>query len=196
MINNTEIQQPPEKYSKVTERITSAVSKMTELMEDVLTLGKLTSGSVPCTPKALDLVDLCKKIAQDFNFQMDGRCLDLSIKGEPYNMQLDPNLLNHALSNLISNAFKYSLGKDNPELSIHFKPKELLLSIKDYGLGIPEAQHLHLFEAFFRADNATEIKGTGLGLNIAKEYVEANNGKIAAASILGEGSCFEITFKR
>jgi PAS domain S-box-containing protein len=196
MINNTEIQQPPEKYSKVTERITSAVSKMTELMEDVLTLGKLTSGSVPCTPKALDLVDLCKKIAQEFNFQMDGRCLDLSIKGEPYNMQLDPNLLNHALSNLISNAFKYSLGKDNPELSIHFKPKELLLSIKDYGLGIPEAQHLHLFEAFFRADNATEIKGTGLGLNIAKEYVEANNGKIAAASILGEGSCFEITFKR
>ena len=100
------------------------------------------------------------------------------------------------MSNLISNAFKYSIGKDNPELSIHFKAKELLLSVKDYGIGIPERSTLHLFEPFFRADNVTEIQGTGLGLSIAKEYVEVNKGNIAARSILGEGSCFEIIFKK
>jgi len=55
---------------------------------------------------------------------------------------------------------------------------------------------LHLFEPFFRAVNVTEIQGTGLGLSIAKEYVEVNKGQITAASVLGEGSCFAITFKR
>ena len=197
MFNNTGIQQPPEKYAKVTGRISSAISKMTDLMDDVLTLGKLTSGSVPYTPEEVDLVDFCKKMAEEFNtVQMDGRCLDLFIKGEPYHMELDPKLLNHSLSNLISNAFKYSKEKDNPELSIHFKPKELLLSVKDYGIGIPGAEHIHLFEPFFRADNVTDIQGTGLGLSIAKEYVEVNKGDIAATSILGEGSCFEIIFKK
>ena len=197
MFNNTGIQQPPEKYAKVTGRISSAISKMTDLMDDVLTLGKLTSGSVPYTPEEVDLVDFCKKMAEEFNtVQMDGRCLDLFIKGEPYHMELDPKLLNHSLSNLISNAFKYSKEKDNPELSIHFKPKELLLSVKDYGIGIPGAEHIHLFEPFFRADNVTDIQGTGLGLSIAKEYVEVNKGDISATSILGEGSCFEIIFKK
>ena len=96
---------------------------------------------------------------------------------------------------LESNAFKYSVGKANPELRIDFKPKELVLSVKDYGLGIPEEQQLHLFEPFFRAGNVTGIQGTGLGLSIAKEYVEVNKGHITAKSILGEGSCFELTFK-
>jgi len=166
-------------------------------MDDVLTLGKLTSGSVPYTPEEVDLVDFCKKMAEEFNtIQMDGRCLDLFTKGEPYHMELDPKLLNHSLSNLISNAFKYSKEKRNPQLSIQFKSTEVVLSVKDYGLGIPEEERLHLFEPFFRGDNVTEIQGTGLGLSIAKEYVEVNRGQISATSILGEGSCFEIIFKK
>ena len=197
IFNNTGISQPPEKYAKVTNRISSAISKMTELMEDVLTLGKLTSGSVPYIFEEIDLVDFCKKMTEEFNtVQMDGRCLDLFIEGEPYPMELDAKLLNHSLSNLISNAFKYSKGKENPELRIDFKPTELVLSVRDYGLGIPEEEHLHLFEPFFRAGNVTNIQGTGLGLSIAKEYVEVNKGNIAAKSVLGEGSCFEIKFKK
>ena len=70
------------------------------------------------------------------------------------------------------------------------------MSIKDFGLGIPKEEQLNLFEPFFRADNVTEIQGTGLGLSIAKEYVQVNKGNIIATSILGEGSCFEITFMK
>ena len=72
----------------------------------------------------------------------------------------------------------------------------MIISVKDYGLGIPEAQLSNLFQPFFRADNVTEIQGTGLGLSIAKEYVEMNKGNISAQSKLGEGSCFKITFKQ
>ena len=196
MLNNTGVKQEPEKYAKVTGRITAAIANMTHLMDEVLTLGKLTSGSVRYTPKDIDLVDFCEKLAKEFNLiQQDGRVLDFETVGEAKNIQLDPKLLNHALINLISNAFKYSVGKKNPRLGIEFKSTEIVLSIKDYGLGIPEEQHLHLFEPFFRADNVTEIQGTGLGLSIAKEYVEVNKGILSVTSILGEGSCFYMTFK-
>ena len=186
-----------EKFTIITNRIKVTISKMTNLMEDVLTHGKLTSGKVVCNPEELDLIGFCDKLAEEFNsVQIDGRKIDVVAEGEDYTLHLDPKLLEHTLSNLISNAFKYSIGKANPELNIDYRPKKVVLSIKDYGLGIPEEEQLHLFEPFFRADNVTEIQGTGLGLSIAKEYVEVNKGKISAKSILGEGSCFEITFNK
>ena len=109
---------------------------------------------------------------------------------------LDPKLLTHSLSNLFSNAFKYSAGKNNPELSVSFKPKEFVLLVKDYGIGIPKEELSKLFQPFFRANNVIEIKGTGLGLSIAKEYIEINKGSVLVQSIIGEGSSFEITFNR
>ncbi len=186
-----------EKFTKITNRIKVTISKMTNLMEDVLILGKLTSGKVAYNPEKIDLIGFCDNLAQEFNsVQIDGRKIDVVIEGEDYTLHLDPKLLGHTLSNLISNAFKYSKGKANSELKIDYRPKKVVLSIKDYGLGIPEEEQLHLFEPFFRADNVTEIQGTGLGLSIAKEYVEVNKGKISAKSILGEGSCFEIIFNK
>ena len=197
MLNNMPEKQDSEKYSKVTSRIIEAISKMTDLMDDVLSLGKLTSGNVSYVPEDLVLVEFCEKLAEEFNVvQLDGRSIFCSTKGEAYKVQLDPKLLTHSLTNLISNAFKYSVGKENPQLSIHFKPTEVVLSIKDYGLGIPEEEQLHLFEPFFRAVNVTEIQGTGLGLSIAKEYVEVNKGNIVVKSTLGKGSTFEITFPK
>ena len=127
--------------------------------------------------------------------QKDGRMIDFEIKGEANSVYLDSKLLSHALENLISNAFKYSQGKKNPKLIVSFGLKELKMTIKDYGIGIPKAEVPNLFQPFFRANNATEIKGTGLGLSIAKEYVEINKGEIAIKSALGEGSCFEIRFE-
>ena len=186
-----------EKYSKVTDRITTAICKMTDLMNDVLTLGKLNSGHVSYFPENVDLVKFCQELVGEFNpVQLDGRSIKLVVEGNPHLVKLDPKLLNHSLSNLVSNAFKYSKGKENPELLLLFKSKEVVIVVKDFGLGISDEEQLHLFEPFFRAENVSEIEGTGLGLNIAKEYVEVNKGNITAKSILGEGSSFEITFVR
>ena len=185
------------RFKKVTGRITGEIAKMTELMDEVLLLGKLTSGNVDYKPQELNLVDFCKKLANEFDeVQTDGRSIKVTLFGVPCSFYLDPKLLTHSLSNLFSNALKYSLGKKSPELAIQFKPKELVLIIKDYGIGIPKEELSKLFQPFFRANNVTEIKGTGLGLSIAKEYVEINKGQITATSILGEGSCFEIKFNR
>ena len=195
MLSATSEKQDVEKYKKVNKRITEAISKMTDLMDDVLMLGKLTSGKVPLNIENIDLVEFCKNLAEEFNaVQSDGRMIFFSTIGESYKVNLDAKLLGHSLSNLISNAFKYSVGKQPPNLSINFKSKEVILSVEDYGIGIPEEEKSHLFEPFFRADNATEVQGTGLGLSIAKEYVEINKGVITAKSVLGEGSSFQISF--
>ena len=187
----------PEKYKKVSGRIKEAIAKMAGLMDDVLILGKISAGKIQYDPEDIALVEFCEKLAVEFiDVKTERSNLNFVIKGEPYNVALDPKLLTHSLSNLISNAFKYSVGKKNPDLTIDFKPNELVLSIKDYGIGIPEDELPKLFQPFFRANNVAEIKGTGLGLSIAKEYVEINKGQISASSVLGEGSCFEITFKR
>ena len=197
MFANKKSQEEFEKYKKVNNRITGAISKMTELMDNVLILGESTSGNVHYNPKYLNVVGVCEQLAEEFNdVPIKGRTIRALTIGEPYNVYLDSKLLTQVLANLINNAFKYSLGKKNPELVIDFRAKELVISVKDYGIGIPKAEVLKLFQPFFRANNVTEIKGTGLGLSIAKEYVEINNGEIAVQSILGEGSCFEITFRK
>ena len=186
-----------EKHTKITDRITGAIGKMTELMDNVLILGKLTSGNVHYNPKSSNVVGVCEQLAEEFNdVPIEGRTIRALTIGEPYNVYLDPKLLTQVLANLINNSFKYSLGKKNPELVIDFRAKELVISVKDYGIGIPKEEVSKLFQPFFRANNVTEIKGTGLGLSIAKEYVEINKGEIAVQSTLGEGSCFEITFKK
>ena len=197
MFANKKSQEEFEKYKKVNNRITGAISKMTELMDNVLILGKLTSGNIHYNPENVDLIEFLKPLIKQFNsIQRDGRLIDFEIEGEASSFYLDSRLLSHALENLISNAFKYSTGKGNPLLRVIFKLKELIIIIKDYGIGIPNTEILNLFQPFFRANNVTEIKGTGLGLSIAKEYVEINKGQIAVQSILGEGTCFEITFRK
>jgi signal transduction histidine kinase len=194
-LSNADEKQQPKQYAKVNKRITEAICKMTELMDDVLTLGKLSSGKVSYAPKYIDLVQFCVELIEEFNdFQTDGRNMNFITTGKPWMVNLDPKLLSHSLSNLICNAFKYSLEKKPPQLSIHFKRKEVILSVMDYGIGVPKTEQLNLFEPFFRANNVTEIQGTGLGLSIAKEYVEINNGSITAKSVLGEGSNFQIRF--
>jgi len=197
MLSNNMDGETSKRFQKVTGRITGEIGKMTEIMDDVLILGKLTSGNVDVKPEELNLVDFCQKLAEEFDdVQHDGRIMEIITDGEPYNVYLDSKLLSHSLSNLFSNAFKYSLGKGNPKLIISFISKGFSLTIEDYGMGIPKSEMPNLFHPFFRANNVTEIKGTGLGLSIAKEYFELNKGILTASSTEGIGSTFEINFKK
>ena len=105
---------------------------------------------------------------------------------------IDKNAYSHALLNLLSNAFKYSKGELAPEVSIDVKDNLCLIGVKDFGIGVPKSDLEVLFQPFFRAANTLSIQGTGLGLNIAKEFIENNGGKIIVNSELSKGSYFEI----
>lgn len=186
-----------DKHKQVVGRIKSAISGMTELMNDVLLIGSVEAGKTYFKPENIDLKQFCNNLETKFNLiQDDKRILMVNITGEASNFYSDPKLLDHVLSNLIDNAFKFSVGQRNPELCIDCKSTEVVFLVKDYGIGFKEEHSKNLFEPFFRADNTLGIKGTGLGLNIVKEYVELINGIVTFKSQLDKGSEFKIFFKK
>jgi signal transduction histidine kinase len=96
------------------------------------------------------------------------------------------------ISNLVSNAIKYSPERELIQISLEFVGKVLVLVVRDEGIGIPEVDQAHLFEPFHRAANVGAISGTGLGLVIAKESVELHGGTIGVESQSGSGTTFTI----
>lgn len=186
-----------EKFDSVYRRITGQIQRMTELMSDVLIIGKINSGRITTKLESTDLIALCNKICVNYNeIQEDQRIISLHVSGKPRELMLDQKLMEYAISNLVSNAFKYSQNRPNPEIEIHFQKNQTLIRVKDHGSGIPDEDKRYLFEPFFRASNVKEILGTGLGLSIAKEYIELNGGVLSVNSVLDIGTEFKIGFKR
>jgi PAS domain S-box-containing protein len=183
-------------FDKTYQRISSQVLRMTNLMDEVLTLGNINNGHKKAIFKTVDLVKLCEFTVNTYNgIQKDKRQMTLTITGNQNEIKLDKDLIEHAVSNLISNSFKFSIGKGAPTLAIDFTKNQTQLRIIDYGIGIPEKDLTHFFDPFFRASNTEGISGTGLGTAIAKEYIELNNGTIEVLSELNVGTEFIITFK-
>ncbi|MBW6482516.1 MAG: PAS domain S-box protein [Vicingaceae bacterium] len=185
-----------EKLFKVTNRIQSEVERMTELMNDVLILGKINAGSVKPIFNSTDLLAIVEETAKKYDdIQNDGRKVKIERIGEPRHIMIDGKLMEHTISNLISNAFKYSVNKPSPILTLDYKKNQVQISVRDFGIGIPTAEVKNLFQAFYRASNANDLPGTGLGVAIAKEYTELNGGTISVISKLNEGSEFIAVFK-
>jgi signal transduction histidine kinase len=104
----------------------------------------------------------------------------------------DARILRHILFNLISNASKYSdIGK-RIFIECNRHPDRVSFSVRDEGIGIPKDEQKHLFDRFFRASNAGQVQGTGLGLNIVKRYADLIGGSISFTSEAGTGSIFTI----
>jgi signal transduction histidine kinase len=104
----------------------------------------------------------------------------------------DEVLLRHIFSNLLSNAVKYSSNGDRVEFKVQRAGTDALFTVRDHGIGIPESDQAHLFEAFHRAANVSQIPGTGLGLLIVKRCVELHGGTIAFESRVGTGTTFTV----
>ena len=176
-----------------TARIDSEISRMTNLMNEVLIFGKVSSGQMELKRDMTDITGLCTKLVNRYNeIQPDNRKMDVRSIGNSRQVSIDKGMMRHAIDNLISNAFKYS-AETAPLFEISFLPKEIKISISDDGIGIPESEMENLFEPFHRADNVGDIAGTGLGLSIVKEYVELNGGTISVVSRENEGTKFTIT---
>jgi len=104
-------------------------------------------------------------------------------------------LLRNVFINLLSNAIKFSSDNGEIKVSSQVNEKDIIFKVSDSGIGISAGDQEHLFERFFRAANAVNIQGTGLGLHIVGKYVELLNGHIECQSELEKGTTFIITFK-
>ena len=182
-----------ERLKRYTGHISREIIRMTELMDDVLILGKVSAGKMTVLKSKQNINNLITDIALQFKeIESDGRSIEIVTIGTPKELQIDIKLMRHALTNLISNAFKYSTSK-NPLVTITYDSNTVDIAIKDYGIGIPEEELDNLFQPFHRAKNAADVPGSGLGLAIAKDYIELMDGSITVKSKLNEGSCFNIS---
>lgn len=194
--NNTEAQ---DKRSKHIHYIRDAVENMKTILEDFLSLGRLEEGLVKASMKTLT-APACFKIIEDVMHEMEhslkpGQNINL-IKAGSLSVQADQQLLKNILINLISNASKFSPEHSTIHIESEIKSDNLRISVRDHGVGISEEDQEHLFERFFRAKNAANIQGTGLGLHIIAKYLELMNGKIELHSKLNEGTCITIHIKQ
>ena len=119
-----------------------------------------------------------------------GQKIFFSSPDHPISINLDPKLVRHVLMNLLSNAIKYSAKKTAINIKVEESDQFVSLEIKDQGIGIPEAEQDKLFQRFFRAENANNIEGTGLGLNIVKQYITLMDGTINFKSKVNTGTTF------
>ncbi|MEZ4973984.1 MAG: PAS domain-containing sensor histidine kinase [Cyclobacteriaceae bacterium] len=183
------------KRKKHVDRIKEAVGNMRDILEDFLSLGKLEEGQIDVNMEELTNEqlrdDLSRVVASMEQLTKPGQKISVECSVTS-SVKLDRKLTGNIISNLLSNAIKFS--PDHSEIFIRCKSEKKLLSIEvqDSGIGISEEDQKHLFERFFRAKNAANIQGTGLGLNIVVKYLELMGGRILCNSDIDEGTTFTV----
>jgi PAS domain S-box-containing protein len=186
-----EEQQP--KREKHTKRIKSAVSNLTGILNDFLSLSRLEEGAIHPDPIDCDLDKLSREVMDDLHgILKSDQDIAYSYEGQQDTVFLDAKMVKNVLINLLSNAIKYSEAGKTIKLRIDMGDDLVRLEVTDQGIGIPEEEQQHLFTRFFRAHNVENIQGTGLGLNIVKRYVDLMGGQITFESRLGEGTTFAV----
>ncbi|MFM7328376.1 MAG: ATP-binding protein [Bacteroidota bacterium] len=180
--------------SKYIGRITSEVSRLTSLMNDILLMGRIEAGRVPFNPVQTNLEEFFDELLETHPFDpLEQRKIEFRISGTPRPVSVDPFLFNHILVNLISNAIKYSPGKPAPEVLVIFGERATAVQVVDHGIGIPQSDLESIFDSFYRASNVENIQGTGMGLAIVKQFVDMHNGTVRIESTQGAGSTVTVT---
>jgi signal transduction histidine kinase len=174
-------------------RISDQVTNLVNLLDEVMTLSRADSIGLTFEPLPTNVSDLCQEVAHSVERAMraDGEIL---INTPPTSLiaELDAKLFREALANLLSNAIKYSPPGVPVNLNVREARGELIVQVKDHGIGIPEEDRARLFEAFHRARNVGAIAGTGLGLAIVKRAIDAHGGSVSVQSEVGVGTEFAL----
>ena len=183
-----------DKRQKHLARIRSSVGHLNDILEEFLSVGKVEEGKVESHPAQVALAPLIGETVADMQGVLKpGQTIQTHFSC-PDPIWLDPSLLHKILVNLLSNAIKYSGPDSVVTLRATCTAAELTLTIADQGVGIPLADQEHLFERFFRANNVSNIAGTGLGLHIVGRYVELMGGQVSLQSALDLGTTVTLSF--
>ncbi len=193
LIDKYKTESEDDKRKKHVDRIKSSVTNMTFILNDFLSAERLEEGKIFAKPSEFSLPQIIEEITSDIkNIQKKGQQIIHAHTGAEI-INCDKQMIRNILLNLLSNAIKFT-GEDGViNITTSNTAKEIKLTVKDNGIGIAKEDQQYLFERFFRAKNATNIQGTGLGLTIIVKYLEALDGKIDFESELNEGTTFSIT---
>ena len=181
------------KVVKHTTRIKSSVTHLTAILNDFLSLGKLEEGKVEVKRVPIVVADFLEEVREELIETLKpGQQIEVACETPIDVFHSDVGILRNIFFNLISNASKYSDSDKKIYINCFQNENVITFRIRDEGIGIPEEDFKHLFDRFFRASNAGNTQGTGLGLNIVKRYTDMLGGTASFESRYGKGSTFSI----
>jgi len=183
----------PDKRRELCDDIHSANLDMSRLMEDILVLGRMESGSIHFHPRPLDVESVLGRILDESNSATHGKCpLRYDFGPDLGEAVGDESLIRSIFRNLVENAVKYSPENTEVLLAARREGNELVCEVRDSGIGIPEEDQASLFLAFQRCSNVGDVPGTGLGLVMVKRCAELHQGSVALRSAPGKGTTFTV----
>ena len=177
---------PPGEIVDRMSSIRASVRRLSGLVERTLDASRLAEGAIDYAPAQINPVSLLQEII-DRHLEMEpGFTFDVNTEAAPSTMIGDPRLADHIVSNILSNAIKYS--RENPRVDIVLKGQgdRIVLSVRDHGIGIPKRELDRVSERFFRATSAQGIPGTGIGLNLVRTLVDMHGGFMDISSEEGQ----------
>jgi PAS domain S-box-containing protein len=178
--------------------IQATIKKMTQLLDDVLMINRAEAAKMEFKPQASDIIAFCHRLKEEIELTTTQHTIDLLFNLDaPMTdgsliVQFDQKLLQQILNNLLTNAIKYSPENNLVNFILTKENEQLVFTISDHGIGIPEADQLNLFASFYRGSNVGNISGTGLGLSIVKKCLDLHHGTISVDSRVGEGTTFTV----
>lgn len=192
LINRYIAAQQLENCERHISRIKSSVEHLNSVLEDFLSIGRIEEGLIKVNNEEFEINTVIENIVNEMRELSKPQQTINILHSEPTFITSDKHLLKIAISNLISNAIKFSNDDGLIEVILEKKEEIYSIHVRDYGIGIPEEDQKHLFGRFFRASNSSNIQGTGLGIYIVKRYIEIIGGKIHFVSKQNEGTTITI----
>jgi PAS domain S-box-containing protein len=183
----------PQQRVERLQTIQSQVKHLVTLLDDILALSRAEAFGFDFTPTWTNLQTLCSAIVGEMQTMAATHTFDLITTGDCHWLNVDVKLIKQALSNLLSNAIKYSAEGTRITVELACDSATASIRVRDQGIGIPPEDLTHMFEVFHRAQNVGSIPGTGLGLPIVRQAVQAHGGDVAVESEVGVGTVFTMT---
>lgn len=184
----------PKRVTEAMEKARHAVGQLTELMESVLDAARLEEGRITCQPELCDLAGIVSQICDSYREVHPSHKIDVDIGDLPDQIIADPKLIRQVVSNLASNAVKYSPAGTTIWIRgwRDVANSTIKVSVRDEGFGIPADELSSLCDRFFRASTSTGIAGTGIGLHLCQHFVTLHGGTIDIESFVDKGSTFTL----
>lgn len=191
-LSRTKTTHNPEYVEEKSAQIRSAVLRMVDLMESILSAGRLETGKTTLKPERLSLAELIETCCARQTDIRKSHTFHMDLSHLPQTILADRVTIEQVFTNLLSNAVKYA--PEAPDIHIRTWKKNGMsyVSIQDAGIGMDAEDLPKLFQPYYRARSATGIAGTGIGLNIVKQIIDLHGGSISVESALGRGTTFTV----
>ncbi|WP_248361268.1 sensor histidine kinase [Anaeromyxobacter oryzae] len=189
------LRRAPHDPSKVTDRARSIVrscERMSAMIHDLVDTTLLEAGQLHLSPVPIELEALVPELIERLRGGLDVDRVAVAVAPDLPRVSADPPRLERIVTNLVSNALKYSPGQTPVTLEVVADAGGVRIAVSDRGVGIAPEDQAHLFERYFRARGSRRPEGLGLGLYITRLLVEAHQGRIEVESALGRGSTFRV----